>query len=149
MMKNIHIQPIPKTEIFTILPLLQILNTKTSESLLKKRLLEMVSQNYECIGLYHEKKLIGICGLWFSTRHYIGKTAEIDHVIMYSDYRNKGLGQLFFKWIYDYLIKKGCDATELNTYVANTKSHKFYYNEGYDIYGFHMLKVLRKDDKFY
>jgi len=50
---------------------------------------------------------------------------------------------------HNYLKDKGCEATELNTFTGNRKSHKFYYNEGYEIYGFHMLKVLRDDGEFY
>ena len=148
-MDSINIKPIHKSEILTIIPLLKLLNAQTPETLMQKRLLEMAEQNYECIGLYDDDKLIGICGLWYSTRHYIGKSAEVDHVIIDDSHRNLGLGQIFFKWIYNYLIEKGCEGTELNTFVENRKSHKFYYNEGYEIFGFHMVKVLRKDDKFY
>jgi len=148
-MESIIIKLIPKDQILTIIPLLKKLNTKTPENILNNRVLEMVEQNYECIGLYENNKLIGICGLWYSTRHYIGKTAEVDHVIINNTYRNKGLGELFFKWIYKFLKEKGCDATELNTFTENRKSHKFYYNEGYEIYGFHMLKILRDDATFF
>ncbi len=38
---------------------------------------------------------------------------------------------------------------ELNTYTGNRKSHKFYYNEGFEIYGFHFIKVMRENQKFY
>lgn len=148
-MDNYSVKQILKQDIFTIIPLLKILNEQTPNNLLKERLLEMVSQNYECIGLFDGENLIGICGLWFSTRHYIGKTAEVDHVIINNTYRNKGLGQFYFEWIYNYLKDKGCEATELNTFTGNRKSHKFYYNEGYEIYGFHMLKILRDDGEFY
>ena len=106
-------------------------------------------QNYECIGLFSDKKLIGITGLWYSLRHYIGKTVEPDHVIIDKAYRDQNLGKQFFDWIYEYTKSKGCEAIELNTYTGNTKSHKFYYNEGFNIYGFHFLKVMRKDQKFY
>jgi len=148
-MEPYHIKQIDKENILSIVPLLKTLNTKTPEDLMKERLLEMVQQNYECIGLFDEEKLIGICGIWFMTRHYIGKSAEVDHVVIDETYRNKGLGKFFFTWIHNHLKKKGCNATELNAYVQNTKSHKFYYNEGYDIYGFHMVKILREDKKFY
>ncbi len=148
-MKNISISVISKNDILTIIPLLKILNKKTSDKLLRQRVLEMANQNYECIGLFDKDELIGICGLWFATKHYIGKTAEVDHVIINNQYRNNGLGRFYFDWIYKYLIDKGIDATELNTYVSNTKSHKFYYNEGYEIYGFHMLKILRENKEFY
>ena len=148
-MNNITIKIIRKEEILSILPLLKTLNTTTPETILIERILTMVNENYECVGLYDENLLIGICGLWYMTRHYIGKSVEPDHVIIDQEYQNKGLGKKLFEWIYNYAISKGCEASELNTYVQNRKSHKFYYNEGYEIYGFHFVKILREDQKFY
>ena len=145
-----NIKHINKEEILTILPLLSKLNTKTPKKILEERVLDMATlPNYECIGLYIDKKLVGICGLWFSTRHYIGKSVEPDHVIIDETLQGKGYGKQFFNWIDTYVISKGCEAIELNAYASNPKSHKFYYNEGYNIYGFHFLKVLRKDQEFY
>lgn len=147
---NFEIHPIAKENILDILPLLKIANTKTPHDLLKERVLEMAKYpNYECIGLYDAEKLIGITGLWYSMKHYIGKSVEPDHVIIDEGYRGQNLGKQFFNWIYKYTKSKGCEAVELNTYTNNTKSHKFYYNEGFNIYGFHFLKVIRKDEKFY
>lgn len=148
-MQNITIKILKKENIFDIIPLLQQLNKKTPEHLLKPRLLEMVEQNYECAVMYDKNKLIGICGIWYMTRHYIGKSMEIDHVIIDSNLQSKGLGKHFLQWVYNHAIEKGCEASELNAYASNPKSHKFYYNEGYNIYGFHFLKVLRKDGEFY
>lgn len=148
-MIDVDIKFIEKHEIFTIIPLLKFLNAKTPVDLLKSRLTEMTEQNYLCAGLYHKADLIGICGIWLMTRHYIGKSAEVDHVVINPDYRNQQLGKKFFEWIHDELKKMGCEAVELNTYADNRKSHKFYYNEGYEIYGFHMLKILREDAAFY
>lgn len=147
---NIRIEPIHHREILQIIPLLQKINHKTPLELLKSRTIEMSKlPHYECIGLYLDDKLIGISGLWYSTRHYIGKTVEPDHVIINEDYRGQNLGKKFFKWIYEYTQSKGCEAIELNTYVENRKSHKFYYNEGFEIFGFHFLKVMREGNQFY
>lgn len=148
-MDSIKFKIIPKSEIFTIIPLLRLTNDKTPTNILEQRLIEMTTQNYECIGMYDDQKIIGICGIWYMTRHYIGKSMELDHVVIDSNYRSKGLGKLFFEWIYQHTKDKGCEASELNAYVSNPKSHKFYYNEGYNIYGFHFLKILRDDDTFY
>ena len=148
-MNSITIKIISKEEIFEIVPLLKQLNKLTPTELLKSRLLEMVEQNYECAVMYDKNKLIGICGIWYMTRHYIGKSMEVDHVVMDRSCRGKGLGRVFFEWIYNHAKSKGCEASELNAYTNNPKSHKIYYNDGYDIYGFHFLKVLRNDDKFY
>jgi len=147
---TIQIKPIQKENILDIIPLLRILNSKTPLEILKKRVLEMVElENYECIGLFADDFLIGISGLWYSTRHYIGKSVEPDHVIIDKSYRNQNLGKQFFNWIDTYTKEKGCEAIELNAYTNNSKSHKFYYNEGYNIYGFHFLKILRNNKEFY
>ncbi|TDQ29941.1 GNAT family N-acetyltransferase [Tenacibaculum caenipelagi] len=147
---NIHFKPIHKKNILSILPLLQKINTTTPLDILKIRVLEMIDcSNYECVGVYDENKLIGISGLWYSVRHYVGKSVEPDHVIIDETYRGNNIGKQFFNWIYEYTKSKGYEAIELNTYTGNRKSHKFYYNEGFEIYGFHFVKILRDDNTFY
>ena len=139
-MENLDIKFIPNKNILQILPLLKELNTTTKEEVLKKRLLDMATQHYKCVGMFINKELIGVAGLWFLTRHYCGKTIEPDHVIITAAHRNKGFGKKLFLWIYAYAQNMGCEASELNTYVQNIKSHHFYENEGYTKLGFHYVK---------
>ena len=128
-------------EIHLIIPLIQKLTEhKFSDAILNERFAEMATQNYECAVIYDGDNLIGVTGIWYSTRHYIGKSAEIDHVFIEAEYRSQGLGKQFLNWIYDHVKSKGCEAAELNTYVQNYPSHKFYYNEGFEILGYHFLK---------
>lgn len=141
-MANFKFEFIKASDIEVILPLLKQINRKTPEAILKNRIVEMAKQNYKCLGIYDEQKLIGICGLWFLTRHYCGKTFEPDHVMIDEAYQSKGLGKLLFDWLFQYGKDNGYEATELNTYVTNTRSHKFYYNLGYEIRGFHFVKNL-------
>lgn len=130
-----------KENINIIIPLVQKLNgNKDSDAILKQRFSEMINQNYECVVIYDGEKLIGVCGLWYCTRHYSGKSVEPDHVFIEDDYRGQGLGKQFFDWIYSYVKAKGFESIELNTYVANSASHKFYFNEGFKILGYHFLK---------
>ena len=127
----------------SVIPLVQQLNdNKVSYDLLEHRFSEMINQNYECAVIYTDDKLIGVCGLWFCTRHYSGKSVEPDHVYIDETYRGQGIGKQFFEWIYDYVKQKGCEAVELNTYVTNSASHKFYFNEDFRILGYHFLKKL-------
>lgn len=134
---------IEKEHIDLIVPFVEKLNNyKLPFDVLKQRFSEMILQNYECAVIVNDDKLIGVCGLWFCTRHYSGKSVELDHVFIDEDYRGKGLGKQFFEWIYNYVQSKGCEAVELNTYVGNYASHKFYYNEGFSILGYHFLKTL-------
>ncbi|MBC8047889.1 MAG: GNAT family N-acetyltransferase [Fimbriimonadaceae bacterium] len=137
-----HFSLIPKENIYSIIALLKILNPVIDEQTLKSRLDEMLTQGYECVGVYDGDKLIGISGLWIITKYYVGKHIEPDNVVIHPDYRNKGIGELLMQWIYDYGRYKGCVASELNCYVINEKGHKFWFNEGYKILGFHFQKKL-------
>ena len=132
-----------KAEILKIVPLVEQLDDfKVPRSTLEERFLEMIHQNYECAVILDGETIIGVCGLWFCTRHYAGKSVEVDHVYIEKAYRGKGLGKQFFAWIYNYVASKDCNTVELNTYVNNYPSHKFYYNQGFEILGYHFLKKL-------
>ena len=139
----ISIRIIDPKDIFSIVPLLQQLGNNTvAEPVIKERLLEMVEQNYECLGIFDEEKLIGTCGLWFQTRHYAGRSLEMDHVIIDDAYRGHGVGKMLVEFVSDYAKKKSCNWVELNSYVHNFPSHKFFYNQGFVAKGYHFVKEL-------
>lgn len=140
---DIQFRIIEPSEILTIVPLLHQLNSgNISEETLKERALEMADQNYECLGIYDAHTLIGICGMWFQTRHYSGRSCEIDHVIIDDNYRGQGIGGKMMDFIYYYTRKKNCNWVELNTYVDNFPSHKFYYNQDFEAKGYHFTRQL-------
>lgn len=132
-----------KGQIPQILPLVQrLMENQFSDEVLQQRFEEMFTQNYECFGIYQEEALIGVFGMWFMTRHYAGRSCEPDHIYIEETYRNQGVGKKLFEFIYSYAREKGCETSELNSYVHNFKSHKFYLNEDYVIKGYHFLKKL-------
>ncbi|MBR9846412.1 MAG: GNAT family N-acetyltransferase [Algicola sp.] len=140
---SFQFQILEPSRINDIIPLIQQLTShKCSEAILKERFADMVTENYECAVVYDQGDLIGVSGLWSCTRHYAGKSVELDHVFIAEDYRNGGLGKQFLGWIYSHVKTKGVATAELNTYVQNHPSHKFYYNEGFEILGYHFLKKL-------
>ena len=140
---SIHFKILESFKINDIIPLVQQLTShKFPNDILKERFADMVTENYECAVIYDNDKLIGVSGLWYCTRHYAGKSVELDHVFIDEDYRSKGIGKQFLDWIYNYVKAKGVTTAELNTYVQNYPSHKFYYNEGFEILGYHFLKTL-------
>jgi GNAT superfamily N-acetyltransferase len=139
----VSIRIIDPKEIFTIVPFLQKLGNNTVEGpVIKERLQEMIQQNYECLGIFDEEKLIGTCGLWFQTRHYAGRSLEMDHVIIDDAYRGHGVGKMLVEFVSDYAAKKSCNWVELNSYVHNFPSHKFFYNQGFVAKGYHFVKDL-------
>lgn len=81
---------INKNNIDEVIPLVSKLNEGTvSNEILKERFAEMVTQNYECAVIYDQDKIVGVCGLWYCTRHYSGRSVEPDHVFIDEAYRGK------------------------------------------------------------
>lgn len=139
---DFEIRFIPKQELESILPLVESLNPKLEPEVLRQRLQEMKTQSYQCVGGFHDGRLIAICGLWITTRFYSGKQLEPDNVIIHPDYRSLGLGQRLMDWIYQYAKSEQCEFCELNAYVTNTAAHRFYLQQGFAILGFHFVKRL-------
>ena len=133
---------IKSKNIYNIIPLLQLLNENISEEVLKERLDKMIQQNYLCVGIFDEEKLVGICGLWILTKYYVGKHIELDNVMILPEYQSQNIGHKLMKWVDAFAKEKGCVANELNCYVANKEAHKFWEQEGYEIIALHFQKKL-------
>lgn len=122
----------------------QQLNPDLSLQQTKDYFLQMFDfQNYICFGVFLNEELVGISSAWTTVRLYSGKQLEVDNVIIDKAQQSKGLGKLFFEYLENWAKEKEYKTIELNTYVQNSKSHKFYYNLGFDILGFHFLKRLK------
>ena len=127
----------------TVVPLVKKMSKPhITEAILKERFKEMTTQNYECVGVYDADQLIGVSGLWFCTRHYSGRSVELDHVFIDDAYRNKGLGTQFINWIETYVKTKGYQAIELNAYIDNVPSQNFYEKDGFQKLGYHFVKLI-------
>lgn len=134
---------IPKENMNDILPLVQMLNNyKVPVETLKERLQDMLLDGYQCLGAYKKEELIGICGIWVLNKLYVGKHLEPDNVFVLPEYRSAGVGKLMLDQVLDYALEIGCDATEINCYINNTKGIQFWNNQGYKTIGYHMQKVL-------
>ncbi|MCM5662178.1 GNAT family N-acetyltransferase [Galbibacter mesophilus] len=121
----------------------QQLNPKLTLEEVKAYQKEMFTfPNYHCFGLFMEDSLVGISSGWITVRLYSGKQLEVDNVIIDSNIQSKGLGKIFFEHINAWAKENQCKTIELNTYVQNARSHKFYFNNGFSILGFHFWKRL-------
>lgn len=137
------IQILKPIDIPKILLLVKQLNPTISETILEQRQKEMFKiENYYCFGFYIKAKLIGVSSGWLTTRLYSGKQLEIDNVIIDSSYQSKGFGKDFLNEIELWAKNNKCNTVELNTYVQNSKSHKFYFKQDYKILGYHFQKKI-------
>ena len=140
---NIQVKLVEDTKNESITNLLHQLNPQLDIDLIKRRQQEMFQfDNYICFGLYLNDTLIGITCAWIMVRIYCGKQLEIDNVILDSQHHSKGYGNILLNYIEKWAIDNACETIELNTYVQNHRSHKFYFNNNYKILGFHFQKKL-------
>lgn len=103
------------------------------------------NDNYKCFGLKEEETVVAVSSAWLSTKHYSGRQIEVDNVVVDKETRSEGLGGTFLQLIEDWARDKGILSLELNTDVANIRSHKFYFDNGYHIVGYHYQKSLYPD----
>ena len=144
MTDKIDLKILEKIDVEKIAVLGQQLNPDLSLQQTKDYFLQMFDfQNYICFGVFLNEELVGISSAWTTVRLYSGKQLEVDNVIIDKAQQSKGLGKLFFEYLENWAKEKEYKTIELNTYVQNSKSHKFYYNLGFDILGFHFLKRLK------
>lgn len=144
MTNKIDFKILEKIDVEKIAVLGQQLNPDLSLQQTKDYFLQMFDfQNYICFGIFSNEELVGISSAWTTVRLYSGKQLEVDNVIIDKQQQSKGLGKLFFEYIENWAKEKEYKTIELNTYVQNSKSHKFYFNLGFDILGFHFLKRLK------
>ena len=142
-MLKMEFKIIPADQIGTVIPLVKIMaKDNFSDAVLLQRFKEMTTQNYECVGVYVDQQLIAVAGMWFCTRHYSGRSVEVDHVCVDNAIRNQGIGTKLMEWIQTYVKKKGCETIELNTYIENSLSQDFYSRQGFKKLGFHYLKSI-------
>ena len=137
-----RIELIPKENINITLPLLSALNPSISQDEIRNRLAEMIETGYECVGVFDEETLVGICGIWTLTKIYVGRHIEPDNVIISPEYRSRQLGQQLMEWVESYARSKGCVASELNCYVSNEAGNKFWQQQDYKVLGLHYQKKL-------
>jgi GNAT superfamily N-acetyltransferase len=138
---NVEFRFLKVANIPEILPLMQdFTQHKYTDETHEQRFNSMFQHEYDCVGFYIKNKLIGLCGLWYQTRHYSGKSCELDHLYIIPEYQGKGLGTQFLNWIENKLSAQGYEALELNAYKENTASHRLYAREGFLHLGFHFVK---------
>lgn len=132
-----------KDNLSEIAPLVKLLNPELTIEAINDYLAQMFGyENYIGFGVYHQHKLVGIASGWIFVKFYCGKQLEVENVVVRTELQSKGIGKLFFAFIENWAKQHQCNTVELNTYVQNSKSHKFYFNQGYSILGFHFRKYI-------
>ncbi len=106
----------------------------------------MIPNNkYGQVAVFEGDDCLGIAGYWIGTKLWCGKYLEIDNMVVSSKFRSRGVGKLIFNYLNEKAKEEGCSMMALDSYTANFKAHKFFYNEGFGPKGFHFIRILEED----
>ena len=129
-----------------VLNLLRQLNPKMDINSIENILIKRNETNgHNCFALFENNQLIGISSGYSIIRIYSGKQLELENVIIDSKIQSKGYGKYFINAIKKWSLNNNYRSIGLNAYVQNSRSHKFYLNEGFKVLGFHFVKNLGTD----
>ena len=137
-----HVDLLATADLPRILPAVAYLNPGVPEALLAERLETMTGQGYRCAAALEGDEIVGVCGIWVTTRLYCGLQIEADNVVVLPEARSRGVGRALMAWVYRYARSIGCETVELNAYLANLRAHEFYRADGFDVLGYHFPKKL-------
>ncbi len=141
-MSDIRFQLLDKTSKHAIAELLHELAPSFSVELLMERITEMFERNYQCVGIYCDQNLVGVCGLWILTKYYSGRHLEPDNVYIKPAFQDKGIGRLLNEWLVAFAHQNDCKSLELNCYIENKKGQSFWEKNGFEAIGLHYSKKL-------
>jgi len=124
------------------LPLLQELHENLSAAKIKERFLEGYQDHCCLLAWIEGDDCIAIAGYRVDIKIYSGKFMYIDNFCVAQPYRSSGIGKEIIRYLEKLARQKQCEKCMLDTYTSNKKSHKFYFREGYEIWGFHFVKMI-------
>lgn len=133
-----------KEEMLANLPVLQEVYPGLTFEEYNRELDEMIPHRYGQVAVFDGSECLGLSGYWLGTKLWCGKYLELDNVVVASAHRSKGIGKLIFDYLLEKGEKEGVTMLALDSYTANFKAHKFFYNEGYAPRAFHFIRILDK-----
>ncbi len=113
-----------------------------SEADFASHLARMLPQGYRCAGLWFGDELVAITGFWIFTRFWCGTQMDLDNVIVDEAHRGRGFGKQLLAWLEQKAREENVETIVLDSYSASDKAHRFYYDAGYFIKGFHFIKPV-------
>ncbi len=125
------------------LPLVQQMYKDMDRENFISSLQEMSTENnFKMIGVFADKKLIGVCGYWILRMLYCGRYIQASNLVVDKNHRSQGIGKMMLDYLENLGREMQCHKFVLDSYTENKKSHPLYFREGFYIRGFHFMKDL-------
>lgn len=123
-------------------PLINQLYPKLTAKKYREALQEMLQKDYKMIAVYHEDKILAVCGYYISYMFYCGRYLQFCNLIVDEKYRNLGIGKKIIKYLEKKAKTLKCNKMVLDSYTQNKRSHSLYFEQGFYIRGFHFMKDI-------
>ena len=139
-MEDLTIRELATEELPSILPLIELHNSKLPPAELRRRLEAMIPHGYRCIAAFQGGRMVGVAGFWVGAKFWCGEYLEPDNVFVLPELRSAGIGAKMMDWLEAKARELGCQVVALDSYVTFAGAHKFYFRRGYEIVGFHFIR---------
>jgi len=117
----------------TITQLCEQLGYTTSKQEVQKRL-KLIEENPEQVlylAYLPNQLIIGLIHVYIWKSLLIGRRAEIDALIVNSDYRGRKVGNLLIQHAEQWAKEQGCDTIQVRSNTVRQQAHRFYEKLGY------------------
>lgn len=140
----IRIRALGREDLTAAAQLLALLNSETPPPLIVERLETLLHDHghYQLIGAFANGVLVGVAGAWIATKIWCGRYLEIDNLVVADNQRSSGVGSRLIAHLEALGRELDCKVLVLDSYTANTPSHRLYHRLGFEIWGFHFIKPL-------
>jgi GNAT superfamily N-acetyltransferase len=128
----------------TIIPLYQGLDSKLSSDVIMSRLKDLMKTDYKILVAYSDQSPVPIAmvGLSYNFKLYCGAFMELHHMVVGTNWRNKGVGTQLLCFVESYARMRDVNVLALDSYHFATDAHALYEKHGYKSIGNHFLKPI-------
>jgi GNAT superfamily N-acetyltransferase len=105
----------------------------TSEQQVQERL-KLLTKDQEhvlYIAYLPNDLIVGLIHVYIWKSLLIGRRAEIDALIVHTDYRGRGVGHLLIQHAEQWAKEQGCDTIQVRSNTVRQQAHHFYEKLGY------------------
>lgn len=98
---------------------------------------EMEVEGYRLAYITKNSEVVCVAGFRICTNLFKGKNLYVDDLVTAATYRSCGYGKTMLSWLKEISYKEKCNYFSLDSGVQRNKAHKFYFEQGLSIVGYH------------
>jgi GNAT superfamily N-acetyltransferase len=102
-----------------------------------------MEQDGYCLAFIEEEdRVVAAAGYRIHSTLFMGKHLYVDDLVTSESARSKGYGKLLLDWLRDKARSADCQYFRLDSGIARSQAHKFYFNQGFSIGAFSFSERL-------